>query len=65
MLQLAREILKHPEDTTKIALLFANQTENDILLRNELDSLTKDHPTQFKVWYTVDTPPAEGKYIYT
>ncbi|KAI8116467.1 NADH-cytochrome b5 reductase 3 [Lucilia cuprina] len=55
MLQLVRDVLKHSEkDKTELALLFANQSEKDILLRNELDELAKKHPDQFKVWYTVD-----------
>eukprot|EP00760_Papus_ankaliazontas_P017165 PhM_4_TR17050/c0_g1_i4/m.94813/K00326/E1.6.2.2; cytochrome-b5 reductase len=33
MLQLARAMLRDPEDTTEISLLFANQTEDDILCR--------------------------------
>lgn len=55
MLQLIRDVLKRNEkDKTELALLFANQSEKDILLRNELDELAKKHPEQFKVWYTVD-----------
>lgn len=33
MLQIIKDILKHEDDPTKIWLLFANQTEEDILLR--------------------------------
>lgn len=55
MLQLMRDILKQPnEKHIKMALLYANQTEKDILLRNELDQLAHEHPDQLKVWYTVD-----------
>ncbi|XP_065359798.1 NADH-cytochrome b5 reductase 3 isoform X1 [Calliphora vicina] len=55
MLQLVRDVLKHSEkDKTELALLFANQSEKDILLRNELDELAKKYPDQLKVWYTVD-----------
>lgn len=62
MLQLIREILvnKHGEDSTEISLLYANQTENDILLRNELDSFRTY--SQFKVWYTLDSPPPEWNF---
>lgn len=64
MLQLAREILSNPsKNTIKLALLFANQTEDDILLRNELDELSSKHSTQFKVWYTVDK--ADDKWEYS
>lgn len=55
MLQLMRAMTKDPEDHTKVSLLFANQTEKDILLRDELDDLAKKHSDQVKVWYTVDT----------
>lgn len=62
MLQLAREVLKKPNDKTRLALLLANQTENDILLRSELEDLASQNPTQFKVWYTLDNAP-EGKRL--
>lgn len=55
MLQLVRDVLKNSaNDTTELALLFANQSEEDILLRSELDALAQKYPNQFKVWYTVD-----------
>ncbi|XP_055906024.1 NADH-cytochrome b5 reductase 3 isoform X2 [Eupeodes corollae] len=60
MLQLVRDVLKNKDkDSTELSLLFANQTEKDILLRPELDKLAQEHPDQFKVWYTVDRA-AEG-----
>ena len=37
-----------------MALLFANQTENDILCRNELEQFSQD--SRFKVSYTLDRP---------
>lgn len=55
MLQLIRAMLKDPSDQTCISLLFANQTEKDILLREELDSLAKNYVDRLKVWYTLDT----------
>lgn len=62
MLQLVRHILKDPNDETQLALLFANQTEKDILLRDELEEAASKNPKQFKVWYTVDTPTDNWKY---
>ncbi|KAJ8868566.1 hypothetical protein PR048_030104, partial [Dryococelus australis] len=56
MLQLVRHITKDPDDHTQMALLFANQTEEDILLRKELEEVRDKHPNQFKLWYTVDRP---------
>lgn len=43
MLQVLQEILFNPEDHTKCTLLFANQTPADIMLKDELDALAKDH----------------------
>ncbi|ORY05600.1 molybdopterin binding oxidoreductase [Basidiobolus meristosporus CBS 931.73] len=54
MLQLIRAILKDPTDNTKISLLFANKSEEDILLRDELENLSVQYPDQLKVWYTID-----------
>uniref|UniRef100_T1GF83 NADH-cytochrome b5 reductase n=1 Tax=Megaselia scalaris TaxID=36166 RepID=T1GF83_MEGSC len=64
MLQLARDIMKHnDEDKTQCSLLFANQTEKDILMKKELDELAAQYPDQFKVWYTVDRAE-EDQYFY-
>lgn len=62
MLQLIKAVLKDPADSTKMALLFANQTEEDILLRDMLERLAEAHPTRFKVWYTLDRPPKDWDY---
>jgi len=56
MLQIIREVLKHSDDTTELRLIFANVTEDDILLRNELESYRKTHPGQFSLFYTLDKP---------
>lgn len=63
MLQLIRHITTDINDNTQIALLYANQTEKDILVRKELEEVVHDHPQQFKLWYTVDTPPTEGRFL--
>jgi len=54
-LQIIRDVLKHPKDKTQLSLIFANVTEDDILLRGELESLTKQH-SNFRVYYTLDKP---------
>lgn len=64
MLQLIREVfVRANEFNLKISLLFANQSEDDILLRSELDELATKFPDNFKVWYTVDT--ASDKWSYS
>ncbi|XP_061236514.1 NADH-cytochrome b5 reductase 2 isoform X2 [Bos javanicus] len=57
MLQLIRCITRKPSDKTVMSLIFANQTEEDILMRNELEEVARTHPTQFNLWYTLDRPP--------
>ena len=43
MLQVASEIVSNPEDKTQVSLIFANQTEEDIILRDELDQMAAKH----------------------
>jgi len=57
MLQVIRAILKDPEDKTEVWLIFANQTEQDILLRQELESISSK---RFHLHYTLDRPPSCG-----
>lgn len=60
MLQIIRHVLRDPTEKTQLSLLFANQTEDDILLRTELEECAKD--PRFNVWYTVDRPSEGWKY---
>ncbi|XP_043083495.1 NADH-cytochrome b5 reductase 2 [Puntigrus tetrazona] len=62
MLQLIRSITADPADNTKCSLIFANQTEKDILLRKELDEVHRSHPDKLDVWYTLDKPSEGWKY---
>lgn len=59
MLQIIRQVTRDPKDETKLSLIFANQTEEDILLRDELEEAVKNHSDRVKIWYTVDRP-SEG-----
>ena len=56
MLQLINQVTLCASDNTKVALLFANQTEEDILLRSELEAAKNMFPEKVKLWYTVDRP---------
>ncbi|CAM9791278.1 unnamed protein product [Ascophyllum nodosum] len=62
MYQVLEAILKNPDDKTECSLIYANQTEDDILLRDELDAMAKEHPDRVKIWYTLDRPVAGWKY---
>jgi len=62
MLQLIRAVFRDPADKTCLSLLFANQSEDDILLRKELEEVQEKYPDRFKLWYTVDRPSEGWKY---
>jgi cytochrome-b5 reductase len=69
MYQILNEILKEQTSIVpggrvdiKIWLLFANQTEEDILLREELEQLAASNSDRFKLWYTVDREGEDWKY---
>jgi cytochrome-b5 reductase len=53
MLQLVRKILDNPQDKTKIKFIFANRTQKDILLKDELDKLAKEHADRLKIKYII------------
>lgn len=61
MLQVIDEVLSNPQDTTQLSLLFANDTPQDILLRERLDELAARFPKQLKVNYVVLKPSADWK----
>jgi cytochrome-b5 reductase len=54
MYQLIKHILKTTNDTTKIKLVYANKSEDEILLRNELQVLEMSHPDRLHVHYVLD-----------
>ena len=58
MYQVIRTVLSTPEDTTQIRLVYANNTEEDIILRDELNQLEAEHPAQLQVKYVVSHPAA-------
>ncbi|XP_061662212.1 NADH-cytochrome b5 reductase 3-like [Syngnathoides biaculeatus] len=62
MLQIITAVVKDPQDPTVCHLLFANQTEKDILLRPELEEIQVNNPERFKLWFTVDRAPAGWEY---
>ena len=64
MLQIIRQVFKDENDGTELWLLYANQTENDILLRKELEEVRDAHSERFKLWYTLDRPSEGWQYRF-
>ena len=60
MLQIIKEVLKNKDDKTNLILIFANNSEADILLKKQLDDLAKKH-SNFKVVYVLSTPSSAWK----
>lgn len=62
MFQVIRAICEDDRDTTEVSLIYANRTEQDILLRQELDTFARRYPKNFKAYYLLDQPPADWKF---
>ncbi|KAF7082080.1 hypothetical protein CFC21_085961 [Triticum aestivum] len=55
MYQVIQAVLRdQPEDETEMHLVYANRSEDDILLRDELDRWAAEYPERLKVWYVID-----------
>jgi cytochrome-b5 reductase len=55
MLQIIHEVTKRDRPDIKVSLIFANVTEKDILLREELATITERF-SNIKVFFTLDRP---------
>ncbi|OLN85688.1 NADH-cytochrome b5 reductase 1-like protein 2 [Colletotrichum chlorophyti] len=62
MYQLIRAICEDDRDTTEISLIYANRSEADILLRDELEAFARRYPKNFKLHHLVDSPPENWAY---
>jgi nitrate reductase (NAD(P)H) len=60
--QIIKAVVKDKKDSTKVYLIYANKTEEDILLKEELDELAAKYPKKFKLHYTLDDPPKGWKH---
>lgn len=58
--QVMQAILKDPEDETEMYVVYANRTEDDILLKDELDAWAEQIPERVKVWYVIQESIKEG-----
>ncbi|RKK75256.1 hypothetical protein BFJ69_g7846 [Fusarium oxysporum] len=60
--QLTQGILKNPNDNTIIKLIYGIHSEEDILLRKELEQLASAHPDRFKAVFTLSKPVGGSSY---
>ena len=61
MWQVIQAIDSNPSDKTKVTLLFANVSEKDVLIKDELESLAKRKPEQFKIVHVLEKPEKSWK----
>ena len=57
MLQVIQSVLTDPDDDTELSLIYANKTEDDIIVKDMLDQMAANSDGQFRVHYTLDNPP--------
>lgn len=63
MLQIMNAVLRdEPNSDITVSLIYANQTEDDILVRKELEECVEKYPSRFKLHYTLDRPPVNWKH---
>ena len=55
-------VFKNENEQTTVKLLFANRTEADILLREEIEDFKRQFPGRFSFMYTVDRPGEGWQY---
>ena len=53
MLQLIVAVLADEKDETELSFIYANKTEDDVLLKYTLDRLEREHKGRFKVHYMI------------
>ena len=63
MLQVVNAVLRdEPKSDVTVSLLYANQSEDDILVREELEEAVEKYGGRFKLHYTVDRAPEGWKH---
>ncbi|KAJ3190556.1 hypothetical protein HK101_008606 [Irineochytrium annulatum] len=61
MYQIIRGVLKGSEKV-KVALLYANHSESDILMEQELEEMAAKFPDRFKYWPTISSTHDDGNW---
>ncbi|KAJ2378564.1 hypothetical protein IW150_000716 [Coemansia sp. RSA 2607] len=63
MVQLIERVLRDPEDRTTLRLLYGSPSQEDIILRERLDTLAREHPGRLHVEYLVQRGAAGGEEV--
>lgn len=61
MIQIIRAVLRNPADKTYISLIYANVNQEDILLKDDLEELSRLHGDRFKIFFVLNNPPPGWK----
>lgn len=59
--QIIARILKTPDDKTRVKVIDANKSENDILLSSELEDFARNHCEQFQIAHVLSHPSDKWK----
>lgn len=51
--QVIRAVMREEEGVETVDLVYASRSEEEVLLREELDGWARERPERFKVWYVV------------
>ena len=62
MYQLIRKIFNDPQDKTKVVLLFGNISQDDIVLRDELETIRNQNSNSFKIVHILDKSATERTF---
>lgn len=63
--QVMQAILKDPEDETEMNIVYANRTEDDILLKDELDEWSEKYKDRVRVWYVISRAIKKEDWKYS
>lgn len=61
LFQVIRAVSKNPEDKTKVSLFYGSVSEEDVLLKKELEEIQAKNPEQFKFHFFVDKATSSWK----
>lgn len=60
-MRIIRAICENPRDTTHVSLLYGNRSEEDILLRSELEEFQRRYPKNFEMVHVLSDPSDDWK----